>query len=83
MIPLAISLIPFGMATLIYFLYFIAVLRTKKKGEYIAEIGKILAVNMSQNLPVVTILIPAYNEAAGIRDKLKNLSDLDYSQGKD
>jgi cellulose synthase/poly-beta-1,6-N-acetylglucosamine synthase-like glycosyltransferase len=59
------------------------VLRTDMKGAYVDSLGKILSRPMqSQELPCVSILIPAHNEEAVIYGKLQNISESEYPMSK-
>lgn len=62
----------------VYALYFIFVLKTRK-GEYLERLSKIIATPISpENLPKVTVLVPAYNEEQTIHAKMKNINGFDY-----
>jgi len=70
-----------GAVFIVYFLYFVMVLDTNKKNEYLDKISKILATQIDfQKLPSVSVLVPAYNEEETIYNKLKNISEFDYSK---
>jgi len=63
----------------IYILYLHVVLKTSKKEEYLEIISKILRESLNpQDLPNVTILVPAYNEETVIFRKLQDINDLNY-----
>jgi len=67
----------------VYISYFVLVLRTTKKDEYIEKLN--LAVETPTDLdelPKVTILIPTYNEEATIYSKISNISEFNYPQSK-
>jgi biofilm PGA synthesis N-glycosyltransferase PgaC len=64
---------------LIYLLYFLFVLRTDRKAEYTKRLSEIIATPIAtENLPKVTVLVPAYNEEQTIYSKMKNISEFDY-----
>jgi biofilm PGA synthesis N-glycosyltransferase PgaC len=72
-----------GVVFAIYFSYFILVLRTRKKEEYIKKLISITENQIDpEELPNVTILIPAYNEEETIYDKIRNINEFDYPQNK-
>ena len=76
---LATTLVMFTTVSTIYGLYVLLILRDPKKKEYIRRIDEALMKPLaSQDLPNVTILVPAYNEEAVISRKLQNLADLNY-----
>jgi biofilm PGA synthesis N-glycosyltransferase PgaC len=67
----------------VHFLYFVMVLRTYKKNEYLDELNSILEdTTQPQKLPSVSILVPTYNEEETIHNKLHNISELNYPQNK-
>lgn len=72
-----------GTVIVIYFLYLILVLRTEKKKEYIEKLNTIIESSINpQELPEVTVLIPAYNEEETIYSKIKNISEFNYPKDK-
>jgi cellulose synthase/poly-beta-1,6-N-acetylglucosamine synthase-like glycosyltransferase len=67
----------------IYLLYFIFVLRTGRKAEYTERLSEIIATPIAtENLPKVTVLVPAYNEKQTIYAKMKNISEFDYPRDR-
>lgn len=68
---------------LIYLLYFLIVLRTKKKEQYINKLQSIINNTIDpKELPNVTVMIPTYNETETIYAKMKNISEFDYPLDK-
>jgi cellulose synthase/poly-beta-1,6-N-acetylglucosamine synthase-like glycosyltransferase len=81
LLELAISF--FAVVSLIYVVYFVFVLRTKRKEEYVEELSAIVGSIISRDeLPKVTVLIPAYNEEETMYAKIKNISEFDYPHDK-
>jgi cellulose synthase/poly-beta-1,6-N-acetylglucosamine synthase-like glycosyltransferase len=67
----------------VYLLYFLLVLRTRKKTEYLTLIGKALDEQLDPLiLPYVSIIIPTFNEEDVISRKLQNIAALDYPREK-
>ncbi|MCX6648719.1 MAG: glycosyltransferase [Candidatus Bathyarchaeota archaeon] len=59
------------------------VLKTKKTDEYVRALNDAVDVDVkSEDLPRVTILIPAYNEEEIIYEKIKNISEFNYPREK-
>jgi biofilm PGA synthesis N-glycosyltransferase PgaC len=78
-ILLQITFITFTTIFIVYGLYVLVILRDPKKKEYIQLINQTLMKSLPrEDLPNVTILVPAYNEETVISRKLQNLADLDY-----
>lgn len=68
---------------LVYLLYFLFVLKTKRKTEYLTIISKALNENLNlQELPRVSIVIPTFNEEDVISRKLQNIAALSYPAEK-
>jgi cellulose synthase/poly-beta-1,6-N-acetylglucosamine synthase-like glycosyltransferase len=64
---------------IVYALYFFMVLRTGKKAEFSERLSKIIDASVApEDLPKVTVLVPAYNEEQTIYAKMKNISEFDY-----
>lgn len=77
------ALICFSLLIIIYGLYFLLVINTPKKEKYLKLIENALKKEVSlQQLPNVSILVPAYNEEEAISRKLRNLAALDYPHEK-
>jgi len=77
------ALISFSLFITIYGLYFLFVVKTNKRKEYLQLIEKILQGNLSlQELPSVSILVPTYNEEEVIARKLQNIGAFDYPREK-
>jgi poly-beta-1,6-N-acetyl-D-glucosamine synthase len=73
------SIILIVIPSLVYLAYFSMILRTSKQKEYINTINNTITLNVNSNeLPVVAILIPAYNEEEIIYNKIKNISEFTY-----
>jgi len=82
-ILLEISVAFIGIVFVIYALYFILVLRTEKKKEYIEKLTKVIEKPINpEELPSVTVLIPVYNEEKTIYAKMKNTSEFNYPLDK-
>ena len=82
-ILLSIALICFSLFIVIYVLYFLLVIRTSKKKEYLKLIENAFKKDLSlQQLPNVSILVPTYNEEKVISRKLQNIAALDYPREK-
>jgi len=64
---------------IVYVLYFFLVLRTGKKAEFSERLSKIIDASVApEDLPNVTVLVPAYNEEQTIYAKMKNINEFDY-----
>jgi biofilm PGA synthesis N-glycosyltransferase PgaC len=73
-------LLPFAS---IYGLYFLLVIKTSKTKEYLKSIDESLRENLSiQEVPGVSILVPAYNEEEVVTRKLRNIAALSYPNEK-
>lgn len=82
-ILLELSLVFIGVVSVVYVSYFILVLRTEKKKGYVEGLRMIVENSIDpEELPNVTILIPAYNEEETIYAKIKNISELNYPLDK-
>jgi biofilm PGA synthesis N-glycosyltransferase PgaC len=82
-ILLELSFVFIGVVFAVYFSYFILVLRTRKKEEYIKKLARITENQFGpEELPNVTILIPAYNEEETVYDKIRNINEFNYLQNK-
>ena len=80
---LIIALLMLGIVFSVYVSYFSLVVRTKKKEDYLRLIDQLLDQPANfQELPSVTVLIPAYNEESNIFRKLRNISTYDYPKEK-
>lgn len=76
---LALSIAFIGFVSLLYVLYYLRVLKTKKKSAYIEFLNNIVESPTNRaELPNVSVLIPTYNEEATINTKIENLSQSDY-----
>lgn len=83
LILLGLSLACIGFASSIYVLYYMTVLRTKKKREYFESLENIAqSPTTEKDMPIVTILIPTYNEEDTINAKIENIRHLDYPMEK-
>ena len=81
LLELAISF--FAVVSLVYVVYFVFVLRTKRKKEYVEKLSATVGSTISRDdLPKATILIPAYNEEETMYAKIKNISEFDYPHDK-
>jgi len=82
-ILLELSLVFIAVVSAVYGSYFFLVLRTGKKKEYVEKLRMIVENSIDpEELPNVTILIPAYNEEETIYAKIKNISELNYPLDK-
>ena len=82
-ILLELSLVFIGVLSTVYVSYFILVLKTRKKKEYVEKLNLIVESPINpEELPNVTILIPAYNEEETIYAKIKNISEFNYPLNK-
>jgi biofilm PGA synthesis N-glycosyltransferase PgaC len=82
-ILLIIALICSSSFIAIYGLYFLLVVKTSKKKEYLWLIQNAFEKHLySQQLPNVSILVPAYNEGEVISRKLRNIAAFDYPREK-
>jgi cellulose synthase/poly-beta-1,6-N-acetylglucosamine synthase-like glycosyltransferase len=67
----------------VYVSYFLFVLRTKKKKQYMESLRLAAEEPIAlDQLPEITVLIPAYNEEKTIRSKIKNISEFAYPRQK-
>ncbi len=67
----------------VYCFYYLRVLKTRKTQEYIDLIAEL--VNKSRNpqdMPLVTIVIPARNEESTIEHKIQSIAELNYDKDK-
>jgi len=82
-ILLELAVIFIAVVSIIYTSYFILVLRTGKKKEYIEKLNRAIEnpINL-EDLPNITILIPTYNEEEAIYAKIKNISEFNYPRDK-
>jgi poly-beta-1,6-N-acetyl-D-glucosamine synthase len=72
-----------GILLVLYSSYYLLVLRTKNKDDYIKKIKAIVDEPLKlKDLPNVTILIPAYNEEETLHNKMKNIAEFDYPPEK-
>ena len=70
-------------ATAVYAIYFILVARTHEKKKYLKKLDSLIESQIApDDLPVVTVLIPTYNEAEVISQKMRNIAELHYPRGK-
>lgn len=77
------ALVCFAVLTAIFATYFLCILRNKKKNGYLRAINE--AINkplLNDDLPKISILIPAYNEEKVIEAKLKDIAAMQYPQSK-
>jgi biofilm PGA synthesis N-glycosyltransferase PgaC len=82
-VSLAITLFSFLTVFAVYGLYVMLILRNSKYDKYVQQINYYLLKSLgNQDLPNVTITIPAYNEEHTIGGKLQNIVELDYPQEK-
>jgi cellulose synthase/poly-beta-1,6-N-acetylglucosamine synthase-like glycosyltransferase len=67
----------------LYGSYYLLVLRNSKREEYLRELEMISNREpVSEELPVVSVLVPAHNEERFIPWKLRNISELRYPRDK-
>ena len=82
-ILLYVAVICFSLLIAVYGFYFLLVIRTSKKKEYLKSIEQALEKQLTlQELPNVSILVPAYNEEEAISRKLQNIAALEYPREK-
>lgn len=80
---LLLAIATMGIVFGVYFSYFVLVLRTKKKKQYLSAMAKIIESSVDDGkLPHVSVLIPSYNEEDTISAKIENISELDYPRDK-
>jgi cellulose synthase/poly-beta-1,6-N-acetylglucosamine synthase-like glycosyltransferase len=78
---IAVSLLLFAIG--VYVAYSALILRTRKKDAYFRFFDETIKKPVNpESLPPVSILIPAYNEAETIYEKLKNISEFTYPKDK-
>jgi poly-beta-1,6-N-acetyl-D-glucosamine synthase len=83
LILLELLLIFVSILLLVYGSYYILVLRTKHKTDYVKKIQRIVDEPLKiKELPTVTVLIPAYNEEETLYNKMKNVAEFDYPPEK-
>lgn len=84
MVLLKLSFIMIAVVTGIYIYYYFAVIKTKKKNEYVENLKEIMqrVISKADAFPKVAILIPTYNEEAIIYEKIRNVSEFDYPHYK-
>jgi len=71
------------MVLIVYGLYAIFVLRTNKVKQYLAEVDSALSDTLSvDELPSVSIVMPACNEEKVITRKIREIEELDYPKEK-
>lgn len=82
-ILLELSLVFISVVFVVYMLYFVLVLRTGRKREYVEKLRMIVESKINpEELPNVTVLIPAYNEEKTIYAKMRNISEFNYPLDK-
>lgn len=82
-VTLVIALLSIFTVFAIYGLYIILIIRNSKYKEYIQQINRSLLKSLDhQDLPNITVIIPAYNEESKIGRKLQNIVELDYPKEK-
>jgi poly-beta-1,6-N-acetyl-D-glucosamine synthase len=80
---IALFFVILGLDALVYILYSILVLGTKKKKSYMAMLNSAINAPINrESLPRVTVLVPAYNEEVTMHNKIKNIADLEYPSEK-
>lgn len=80
---LYITLSCFSAFAAVYVLYFLIVLKTSKTKEYLKTIEASLKKELNdQELPTISIIIPAHNEEDVIANKFHNIAAFDYPKEK-
>lgn len=78
-IILVLCLLFAGVFLAVYVLYFVLVLRTRKKRQYLESLRSATEESIGlEQLPEITVLIPAYNEEKTIQSKIRNISEFVY-----
>lgn len=79
----AVAVLLAGLPFVVYLLYFLLVLKTNKKKQFLEELKSYIesSIDLSE-LPKVTVLMPVYNEKEVIYTKIKNISELNYPKDK-
>jgi cellulose synthase/poly-beta-1,6-N-acetylglucosamine synthase-like glycosyltransferase len=80
---LSIALTCFTLVTGIFGAYFLLILRSPRKREYINAIDEAMSRTLqSSDLPKISILIPAYNEEKVLEAKLRDVAAMQYPHDK-
>lgn len=78
-IPLAVASASFAAVAIIYGWYVILVLRNRKINDYVELVTRAPSAKPNpEDLPNVTIIMPAYNEENSIPMKFSNLAEMKY-----
>lgn len=78
-IPLAIASASFATVAIIYGCYANFVLRNRKINDYVELVNQAMSERPnSGDLPIVTVIVPAYNEENSIPMKFSNLAEMTY-----
>jgi glycosyltransferase involved in cell wall biosynthesis len=80
---LSIALICFTLVTIIFVTYFFCIIKNHKKRDYLHVINEAMNRTLTNDeLPKISILIPAYNEEKAIETKLKDVAAMQYPHSK-
>lgn len=78
-----ITIASFGFVITVFTLYFLFVLRRAKVPAYLAQLERTMNLLMkTEELPVISIIIPAHNEEGVIETKLNDVAEMDYPHEK-
>ena len=78
-----VALFTFSLFTVVYGIYFLLITRSSKKEEYLSFLKSCLSKKLNDDeLPTITILVPAYNEEKVISSKLQNIASFAYPHDK-
>jgi poly-beta-1,6-N-acetyl-D-glucosamine synthase len=73
----------FVLVASIFIAYFFAVIKNSKRSEYLHAIDEAISRTLESNqLPKVTILVPAYNEEKVVEAKLRDVAAMQYPHDK-
>jgi len=80
---LSIALACFTLVAGIFVAYFLLIVRSPRKPEYLHAIDEAMSRTLqSSELPKISILIPAYNEEKVVKNKLRDIAAMQYPHDK-
>ena len=77
-----IAIVSFGLAFAVFAAYFFLVLRTDKVPDYLHQLELAAEEALNGEFPMISMLIPAHNEADVIGMKLRDVADMEYPRDR-